>query len=94
MLLWLFGLLDILAGLGLLFLNSAPANLIFWLGILVLIKGIASVGGATLQKYFFDWMGWVDLIVGVCLLLHFSVPLLWLLVMAKGLWSLFAGRSR
>ncbi len=94
MLLWLFGLLDILAGAGLLFMGSAPAGLLFWLGILVLLKGISSVGGGAMSGFFMDFMGWIDLAVGICLLMHWSVPLLWLLILAKGLWSLFAGFAR
>jgi hypothetical protein len=93
MLVALFGLLDILAGLGLLFVNSVAATLLFWLGMLMLVKGVVSVGGATMQKYYLDWMGWIDIIAGVCLLIQFSVPLLWILVLAKGLWSFFAGLS-
>lgn len=94
MLLWLFGLLDIVAGAGLLFVKSAPAGLVFWLGILVVIKGLASVGGSALGRYFFDWMGWIDIVAGIALLLHWSVPLIWLVLIAKGLWSFFAGLAR
>ncbi|MEM7821149.1 MAG: hypothetical protein QW751_03045 [Candidatus Aenigmatarchaeota archaeon] len=85
--------MDIIAGAGLLFVKTTPPNMIFWLGALVLTKGLISVVGAAFQKYFVDWMGWVDIAVGFCLITHWSVPLLWLLMIAKGVWSLLAGLS-
>jgi hypothetical protein len=94
MLLWLFGMFDMVVGGSLLFADSLSATVLFWIGALVLIKGLTSVGGAALQKYFLDWMGWLDIIAGVALLLHWSVPLLWIIIIAKGLWSFFAGLNR
>ena len=91
MLILFFALFDIVIGASLLLVEKMPAGLLLLIGVLVLIKGIVSAGGSALQKYFLDWMGWVDIIAGIILLAHFSVPIFWLLPIVKGTWSLLTG---
>ena len=83
----LLGFLDILVGISLVF----PNFLAFYLGLIVLIKGISSVVGSFAVGFFFDVMGFIDLAAGIILLLGFSVPWLWILPMIKGVYSLIDG---
>ena len=87
MLLAILGFLDILVGISL----AYPNFLSFYLGILILIKGILSILGSFATKYFFDFMGFIDLIAGVMLIFSFSIPWFWLLPMIKGFYSLIVG---
>lgn len=87
MILSILGFLDILVGISLVF----PNFLSFYLGILILIKGISSVIGSFAVKYFFDFMGFIDLIAGIMLILGFSIPWFWILPMIKGIYSLIVG---
>ena len=89
MLMALLGFLDILAGISLIF----PNFLAFYIGLMVLIKGVSSVIGSFAVGFFFDVMGFIDLVVGIVLLLGFSVPWLWILPMIKGIYSIIAGLS-
>jgi hypothetical protein len=87
MLLIILSLVDIAVGISLIF----PNFLGFYLGIIVLIKGISSVVGAFASGFYFDIMGAIDLIAGILLLLSFNIPWFWLLPIIKGLFSLIAG---
>jgi uncharacterized membrane protein HdeD (DUF308 family) len=90
MILVILGFFDIIVGLSLLFHNF----LAFYIGIIILIKGVSSVIGSFAAKYFFDFMGFIDLIAGVILLLNLSIPWFWILPMIKGIYSLVAGMTR
>ena len=87
MILAILGFLDFLVGITLLF----PNFLAFYLGIIILIKGISSIIGSFAVKYFFDVMGFIDIVAGVILLFNFSIPWFWILPMIKGVYSLVAG---
>ena len=86
MLLTILSLIDIVAGIFLLF--KIFPGLAFWLGIIILLKGISSVVGSIFSKYFFDWMGFIDLIVGILLIFNLSVPWFWILPILKGSYTL------
>ncbi len=90
MILAILGLFDIIVGVSLAF----PNFLVFYIGIIVLIKGISSIVGSFAAKYFFDFMGFIDVIAGVILLLNFSIPWFWLLPLIKGIYSLVVGMTR
>jgi uncharacterized membrane protein HdeD (DUF308 family) len=90
MILALLGFLDVLCGICLLF----PNPLCFYIGLIILIKGIFSIIGSFAAKYFFDFMGFIDVIAGVILLLNFSIPWFWLLPLIKGIYSLVVGMTR
>lgn len=87
MILAILGLFDIIVGVSL----ALPNFLAFYIGIIILIKGIFSIAGSFAAKYFFDFMGFIDLVAGVILLLNFSIPWFWLLPMIKGIYSLIVG---
>lgn len=89
MILALLGILDIIAGISLVY----PNFLVFYLGIIILVKGIFSVVGSFAVKYFFDVMGFIDVVAGVILVFNFSIPWFWLLPMIKGIYSLIVGMS-
>lgn len=86
MIIALLGILDILAGISLVF-----PFLTFYLGISMLIKGIFSIAGSFASKFFLDFMGFIDLIVGLMLLFHFSIPFFWIFPVIKGAYSLIVG---
>ncbi|MCD6478178.1 MAG: hypothetical protein J7K87_04200 [Candidatus Aenigmarchaeota archaeon] len=95
MLLLILGVIDILAGLCLLY-PSLFSFMIFYVGIIVLLKGLMSFLSSVLNNYWFDWMGIVDIIVGVALLIGLRIPHLWLVPILKGLYSVvihYATRS-
>jgi len=87
MLLAILGFLDILVGISLLY----PNFLAFTLGIIVLLKGISSVIGSFGTGFFFDFMGFIDLIAGIMLIFGFSISWFWVLPMVKGIYSLIVG---
>jgi uncharacterized membrane protein HdeD (DUF308 family) len=90
MILAILGILDIIAGISLAF----PNFLVFYLGIIILVKGIFSIVGSFAAKYFLDFMGFIDLIVGLMLLFHFSIPFFWILPIIKGVYSLIVGMAQ
>ncbi len=82
----ILSLLDILAGVFLaVSLKGLVASLI---GLIVLVKGLFSLAGSMSEKYFFDWMGWIDMITGVMLIFSLSVPMFWIIPIVKGVYSL------
>ncbi len=87
MLLAILGFLDILVGISLMF----PNFLAFYLGVIALIKGISSVIGSFATGFYFDFMGFIDLIAGIMLIFGFSIPWFWILPMIKGTYSLIVG---
>jgi len=87
MLLAILGFLDILVGISLVF----PNFLAFYLGIIILLKGISSIIGSFAVKYFFDIMGFIDLIAGLMLIFNLSFPWFWILPILKGLYSFVVG---
>jgi len=91
MLLSLLGLIDILAGFFILFSESIPSGILFFLGIIILLKGISSITGGLLAKFFFDFLGWIDLIVGLALIFSWNIPFLWILPILKGTYCLIIG---
>jgi len=91
MILAILGTLDVVAGISLLFLKTFPANFLFYIGLLVLLKAIYSVATGILSKCFFDFLGWIDLIVGIALIFSFSIPYLWLAPVIKGIYSMVVG---
>jgi ABC-type antimicrobial peptide transport system permease subunit len=77
-------ILDILVGISLMF----PNFLGFYLGIIVLLKGLSSMLGIPTGDIGIVAMGIIDLIAGIMLLTGFYIPWFWLLPMLKGVYSL------
>jgi len=90
MLLLALSIVDILVGISLMF----PNFLGFYLGIIVLLKGLSSMLGIPTGNIGIVIMGVVDIIAGIMLLTSFSIPWFWLLPLLKGIYCLifsFAG---
>ena len=97
MLLTIFGLVDVLFG-GVLaaspYFKYAGVGIIGILGILALIKGIYSTLAAASAGLYFDLMGWLDLLVGLLLLVSsWGVTFNWFLwigifMVIKGVYSI------
>ena len=69
----LLGILDLTAALSLIFEIKFLA---FWLGLMMLIKGINSLVSSFLAKYFYDWLGFLDFLTGLALVcLHYEIIL-------------------
>ena len=90
MLLIILSLIDIITGLFLLFPNIFP-TVSFYLGIIVLIKGLCSIGGSLLAKDWIVLLGIIDLIAGLMLIFNFSFPWFWMLMILKGIYCLIVG---
>jgi len=86
MLLAIVGLIDILAGISLLF----PNFLGFYLGVIVLLKSISSILGGISSKMFIV-LGVIDLIAGIMLVFNFSMPWVWIILVIKGVYSFVIG---
>ena len=87
MFLFALSMIDILAGITLLF----PNFLGFYLGIAVLIKGVSSMFGIPTGDLGIVIMGSIDIIVGIMLLTGFSIPWIWILPILKGVYSMLSG---
>jgi hypothetical protein len=86
MLLAIVGLIDIIAGISLLF----PNFLGFYLGVILLVKSFSSLIGGIASKMFIV-LGLIDLIAGLMLIFGFSIPWVWTILVLKGLYSLVMG---
>ena len=96
MLLVILGLVDVIAGLilALFGLPVFPGNgVLFFLAIVMLVKGLVSFLMACANSFYFDVMGIMDMVAGVFLLLLFYgvglffYPYLGILMIIKGLYS-------
>jgi len=95
MILLILGLVDIFAGVTILFPETF-SSLALILGVTVLLKGIFSFGSAVLNSYWLDWMGILDIITGIFLLTGFSIQYFWILPLIKGLYTIlrhYAGQN-
>ena len=92
---FLLAIIDVIGGL-LLILNSISVfhTLLFYFGVIILVKGIWTVFGSMRKKFYFDLPGWTDTLSGVVMLLisfNWSLSFLWFLgiiILLKGLWSI------
>ena len=87
MLLFILSLIDILAGIFLIFPNLIG----FYIGILVLLKGLSSMLAIPTGNIGIVIMGGIDLVAGLILIFNFGIPWFWLLPMLKGFYSLIIG---
>jgi uncharacterized membrane protein HdeD (DUF308 family) len=64
-----------------------------YLGYICIIKGIASLIGSLASRYYFDWMGIIDVIAGIVILLMKSgvsysfFHIFGIVVIVKGIYS-------
>ena len=68
-----------------------PNFLGFYLGVLILLKGLSSMLGIPTGDVGIVIMGGIDIIAGIMLLINFSIPWFWLLPMLKGVYCLILG---
>ena len=87
MILVILGIIDILAGVSLII----PNFLAYILGIVVILKGISSILSIATGNIAIVAMGVLDVIAGIMLLLSFSFPIIWILMILKGFFSLVSG---
>ena len=87
MLLSLLGIIDIFAGISLLY----PNFLGFYIGMLLLLKGAYSMSSLVTKNVMITAMGIIDIAAGLSLVLDFSIPLLWLVLVVKGSLTLIQG---
>lgn len=87
MLLLALSMIDILVGISLMF----PNFLGFYLGVMVLLKGLSSMLGIPTGDLGIVIMGGIDIAAGLMLLLNLSVPWFWLLPLVKGIYCLIIG---
>lgn len=88
MFLAILGLVDIVAGI---YLIVGINYLAKYLGIFILLKAISSLIGSFATKFFFDFMGILDLIVGLSLIFSWNIPWIGILILIKGVYSLIFG---
>lgn len=66
----------------------------FYIGIVILVKGLWSVFSSFLAKFYFDNLGWIDIVSGTTLMLLFygkDISFFWIFgiaILVKGLWSI------
>jgi hypothetical protein len=82
MLLWILGIIDVLAGISI----ALPNPIGFYLGIIELVKGVSSLLGGVSDKGF-AVLGIMDVIAGIMLLTGFSLPFFWIIFMVKGVFT-------
>ena len=94
-LLFTIAIVDVIGGLLLIFdWVSAFHTLLFYFGVIMLVKGLWSVFDCIRKKFYFDFLGWIDVVSGATMLLIFfgwSLSFLWFLgiiILIKGLWSM------
>src|SRR3989304_5874313 len=87
----ILSIVDILAAAFILFNSPAFAN---YLAFIFLLKGLFSLLSSFSMRYFFDWMGFVDVAVGIIFIFMyfgwffgFFTALGWI-VLPKGVYSL------
>lgn len=94
-LLFILAFADVLSGIFLFFHPTFWFRLFLYLGVLSISKGGWSLITAISSHFYFDFLGLLDVIGGLALLLFYynlTFPLLTvfgIMMMAKGLWSLF-----
>jgi uncharacterized membrane protein HdeD (DUF308 family) len=96
----ILGILDIIFGAVLAastFIDFAGNGWILLFGILAIIKGVYSVLAAAGAGFYLDVLGWLDLLVGILLLLvHWNISFpfflyIGILIILKGLYSFVVG---
>ena len=90
MLLALLGIIDILAGISLIY----PNFLAFYIGIIIILKGVSSMLGVAAGNLVIVILGIIDVVAGISLVLGLAVPWIWLLLIVKGFFSLVSGLGR
>lgn len=93
--LFILAFADVLSGIFLFFHPGFWIMLFLYLGILSIVKGGWSLIAAISSHFYFDFLGFLDIVAGMSLLFlyyNFTFPFLTvigIMMMGKGIWSLF-----
>jgi len=90
MFLALIALLDIIAGIMLMFPGFGE-SIAFYVALLMLIKSLSSLLGGMLDSTFIFGLGLIDLLAALMIFFNFTVPWFWLLLLLKGTYSFLIG---
>jgi len=91
----ILAIVDIFSGLLLYFHPSFLVKPFFYLGVICLTKGGWSVLSSFIQRFFFDILGFLDILAGLFLILLYNnisfafFPVFGIMIMLKGLWTMF-----
>ena len=85
MLLKILGMLDILCGIMIIYPFHGVAALV---AILILLKGLISIISSAASKWYFDYLGWIDVIAALLILLNINFVFFAALPILKGLYSI------
>ena len=103
MFLFILGIVDLVAGtmLGMSGIIGLDGNsLVLFLGLLMIVKGIVSYLAGAAKGFYMDFMGILDLVSGIMLILAFYgfvlffFPYIGLLLLLKGVYSMIMGLVR
>jgi len=87
-------IVEIFAGLLVIYPIAIFIQIIFYMSIIYILKGVWSMISSIAAGYYFDWMGGLDFIIGITLLLIFSgvtFSFFWIIGLAhilKGIYTL------
>lgn len=93
--LFILAVVDILSGILLYFNPDFLSKLLLYIAIACLAKGGWSLLTSLISRFYFDFLGLLDLVVGVFLLLlynNISFPfftVFGIMIILKGIWSMF-----
>ncbi len=87
----ILGIIDILAGLAFASFELFPQSIIYFLGILMLLKGLYSYITALMGGFPFDLLGLIDIFAGISLIFLWPFNILWVPLVIKGVYSLVVG---
>lgn len=100
MFLFVLGILDLIAGiiLGLSgFVPYTENGFVFFLGLIIVIKGIVSFLMGAAKGFYLDFMGLLDIVAGAMLMIAttgfmlFFFPYIGIILIFKGLYSMLIG---
>ncbi len=83
-----FAVIDLLAGIVLAGQFYWGWEAVKWVGFLMIGKAIYSLATSAAAQFYFDVIGWIDLAVGIIILLNWHIPWFFLVPIAKGIYSL------
>ncbi len=93
----ILAVLDLIGALGLILGASISGNpFFFWIGIIILAKGLWSVFTSAIAGYFADWMGWTDTVSALILITAVQglfigiLSWIWIIMVLKAVYTLLS----
>lgn len=93
--LFMLAVFDVLSGILLYFHPSFAAGLLIYFSIICLAKGGWSILSAVISRFYFEFLGLLDVVVGIFLFMlsrGISLPffsIFGIIIILKGIWSMF-----